>query len=266
MSISATQQQHVPAIGAPVTARPGPLRIDRHFNGPRRFANGGFAAGTIATRIDAETVSVVLRRPIRLEVPLEVSGDASGGMVVRDRTALVAEARPGTLADRPGPEPPSPEDAERARAAHPLTGVRHALSDCVVCSPARPDGMHVTPGPVPDRPDILASPWVVSSRHAHAGIADFPAVWAAMDCPSYPAAALHDRVLCLLGTMTAQVVRRPFVGEHLVVYGWTRERHGRRYETSVAVVDAAGVQIARADATWVALKRQRLVRVFRRLL
>lgn len=269
MSTPATYESIVASIAAPIglpfAEDPGPLQIDRHLNGPRRAANGGFAAGTIATRVDAETVTVVLRRPIRLGVPLTVSSAPAGGVVVRDKGTLVAEGRPGRLTASVDPPAPSFDDARRARDAHPLIGVRHALSDCVVCGPARADGMHVTPGPVPGRPEILAAPWVVGAQHAHAGIADFPAVWAAMDCPSFPAAALRERVMCVLGTMTARVERRPFVGEPLVVYAWTREHRGRRYETSVAIVDASGVQIARADSTWIAVKHQRLVWLFRHL-
>lgn len=252
-------------IGLPFAVRPGPLQIDPDLNGPRRSANGGFAAGTIATRVDSDTVTVVLRRPIRLGVPLEVSDYSSGGVVVHDKATLVAEARPGRLVASVDPPAPTLDDARRARDAHPLIGVRHALSDCVVCGPARADGMHVTPGPVPGRPEVLAAPWVVGARHAHAGIADYPAVWAAMDCPSFPAAALRDRVMCVLGTMTARVERRPFVGEPLVVYSWTRGQRGRKHETSVAIVDAGGVRIARADATWIAVKHQRAVRLFRHL-
>ena len=264
MSTPVTQSRRSSAA-APTVVQPGPLWIDRQLNGPRRAANGGFAAGTIASRVDSDTATVVLRRPIRLGARLDVSDDAAGGVVVRDRGAVVAEARPGALVAGPAPEPPTLAEARRARDAHPLIGVRHALSDCVVCGPTRTDGMHVTPGPVPGRPETLAAPWVVGARYAHAGVADFPAVWAAMDCPSYPAAAMAEMVMCVLGTMTAQVRRRPRVGEHLVVYSWTREQRGRRYETSVAVVDAAGLQVARADSTWIAVKRQRLVRLFRHL-
>lgn len=269
MSTSATYDSIVPAIpvpiGLPVDVLPGPLVIERHLNGPRHAANGGFAAGTIATRVDAATTTVVLRRPIRLGVPLEVAGDPEGGVLVRDRDILVAEARPGELVKAIAPTPPSFEEAMRARDAHPLIDVRHALSDCVVCGPGRADGMHVTPGPVPGRPEILAAPWVVGAGYAHAGIADYPTVWAAMDCTSFPATALRERVMSVLGTMTARVERRPFVGEPLVVYSWTREHHGRRWETSVAIVDAAGAQIARADSTWIAVKHQGFVRVFRHL-
>jgi hypothetical protein len=238
--------------------RSGKIVLERSLNGPRRSANGGFAAGYIATQVPSETVTVVLRRPIRLGVELVVEPDTGNGVLILDRRTVVAQARPGKLTDGTAPRPPSEEDALRARAAHPLRGVRHLLADCVVCRTERRGGMHVTPGPVPGRTGILAAPWVVTARFSHAGAAEYAAVWAALDCTSYPAQALAEAELCLLGTMTARVDRRPRVGEHLVVYSWTREHRGRRYETSVVMVDEDGVAVAVADSTWIAVRRPRL--------
>lgn len=235
----------------------GGFSIDRRLNGPRRSANGGIAAGMISRFVDSDTVTVVLRRPVPLARPLEVVPDGSG-ILVRRRRRLVAEAYEGRIADESRPPAPDLQAAEAARGSHPLAGVRHPLSDCVVCGPRRLDGMRVTPGFVVDRPGLLAAPWIVDGRDSVGGAAPLAAVWAAMDCTSYPAAALEQRVLCLLGTMTARVERRPRVGERLVVYSWTRAEHGRRHETSVAIVDARGAMVARADATWIALRHQRL--------
>lgn len=248
------------AYELPGPARSGHLLIDRRLNGPRRFANGGFAAGAMARYIDADTVTVVLRRPVALGRRLDVVGEGAGCRVLRRRT-LVAEAHPGRLAG--APEPPAPDygAALLARDAHPFADVRHALSDCVVCGPRRVDGMHVTPGPVPDRPDLLAAPWVVSARDSVGGAAPLEAIWGAIDCTSYPAAALRSRTLCLLGTITAAVERRPRIGEELVVYSWTREQRGRRYETSAVLIDRSQSVVARADATWIAVRRRRLQRI-----
>jgi hypothetical protein len=235
----------------------GTVLVDRHLNGPRGFANGGFAAGSIAQHVDSDTVTVVLQRPVPLGRSLMVADDGDGRIVVQDRRKVVALARPGTLVDAAAPDAPSFAEAEVARSHHPLAGVRHLLSDCVVCGPRRVDGMHVTPGPIVGDGDRLAAPWTVTGAFAHAGLAWYTAVWAALDCTSYPAAALERGILCLLGTMTARVDRRPQVGEHLVVHSWTRHAHGRRFDTSVAMVDARGEEVARADATWIALAHQR---------
>ncbi|MFD0791356.1 hypothetical protein ACFQ0P_13195 [Microbacterium insulae] len=241
-----------------------PIVIHPRHNGPRRSANGGFAAGAIARRVDADVVTVKLRRPVPLGKTLRVIAREGQGCEVLNGRTLIADAAPGRLVETVMPQAPDWHEAEAARNAHPLAGVRHPFSDCVVCAPGRRDGMHVTPGPLPDRPEMLAAPWLVDSRDAVGGTAPFAAVWAAMDCPSYPAAALRERELCLLGTMTASVMRRPRVGEQLVVFSWTRERVGRRIETSVAVVDASGVVAARADSTWIAVRRQRLARAIGR--
>lgn len=240
------------------------VTLDRRLNGPHRAANGGFAAGTIASHVDAESVRVVLRRPVPLGTALEVHADGRGGVVVHRGRTPIAEATPGTLSDVPPPLAPSLAEATAARRAYPFYGVKHAFADCIVCGPDRDDGMHVTPGPVPGRPELLAAPWTVSADLAVGGHAIFPAVWAALDCPSYPAAAMHAGIMCLLGTVTARVERRPRVGESLVSYSWTRAVHRRRYETSSALVDAGGETVARADAVWIAARHQRLVRLLGR--
>ncbi|WP_345543388.1 hypothetical protein [Microbacterium jejuense] len=244
----------------------GTLTIDLRLNGPRRSANGGFAAGTVSRSVDADVVTVRLHKPVPLGREMNVVAADGDGIRVVDGARTIATAHAGTLTDAPPPAAPSYREAVLARAAHPLAGVHHPLSDCFVCGPHRPDGMHVTPGFVPDRPDMLAAPWVVGADVSNAGLAHFAAVWGAIDCTSYPARALRSGELCLLGTMTADVERRPRVGEKLVVFSWTRSHEGRRYETSAAMVDAAGAVVARADATWIALRHQRLhaLRVRRR--
>jgi hypothetical protein len=146
--------RHTPATaGDPSAPWIGTVLIDRRLNGPRHAANGGFAAGTIARHVDADTVTVILRRPIPLGRPLDVFADGRGGALVRTRRRLVAEARPGRIDMAPPPTPPGYADAVAARSRHPLIGLRHPLAHCVVCGPRRVDGMHVTPGPVPGRPE-----------------------------------------------------------------------------------------------------------------
>nr|BFF11583.1 hypothetical protein GCM10025699_28860 [Microbacterium flavescens] len=52
--------------------------LDPRLNGPRRSANGGYAAGTIARQIDADIVTVVLRRPVPLRRLLVARPDGKG--------------------------------------------------------------------------------------------------------------------------------------------------------------------------------------------
>ena len=109
-----------------------------------------------------------------------------------------------------------------------------------MCGPGRRDGMHVTPGPVPDRPHLLAAPWVVRERETSSRPGPDAGCLGCPRLPELPGRRNGSRHMCLLGTMTARVDRRPSVGESLVVYSWTREQHGRRYETSAVMVDERG--------------------------
>ncbi|WP_166878782.1 hypothetical protein [Salinibacterium sp. ZJ450] len=238
------------------------LRLDARLNGPPKSANGGFAAGTIAETLGG-TASVRLIRPIPLESPLEVEMDTDGltASVTDSDHQRVAEVRrvdPFTMIP---PVRPSFADAEAARAASPLQGARHLLSNCVVCGPERRDGLAVTPGPLANRSDVLAAPFVPLERDATDGVVHPEAVWGALDCPSYPATSLLEHRVGLLGTLTAHRNRDVFLGERLVAVGWTVEHHGRSTQTASALLDERGDVVASARAVWIELRRQWLVRL-----
>lgn len=242
------------------------LYIDARLNGPPRSANGGFACGTLAQPLGG-TASVRLIRPIPLETPLAVEVDVAGtsGHVVdnhRHRVAEVRQVDPFTMIP---PVRPGFDDAEAARAASPLHGARHLLSNCVVCGPERRDGLHVTPGPLADRGDVLAAPFVPLERDATDGVVHPAAVWGALDCPSYPATSLLDGRIGLLGTLTAHRNRDVFVGERLVAVGWTEAHHGRSTQTASALLDESGTVVASARAVWIELKHQGVVRLAGRI-
>jgi hypothetical protein len=242
------------------------LQIGARFNGPPRSANGGFACGTIAQTLGG-TASVRLIRPVPLETPLEVTAaaDEPVARVVDPQHRLVAVVRPVETFTVSPPVTPRFREAEAARAGSPLHGARHLLSDCVVCGPARRDGLHVTPGPLPGRADVLTAPFVPAGRDTTDGVVDPAVVWGALDCPSYPAAALLDGRIGLLGTLAAHRNRDVFLGERLVVVGWTLERHGRSTETASALLDERGDVVASARAVWIELRHQGLVRLAGRL-
>lgn len=237
------------------------LRFDARFNGPPRSVNGGFACGTIADTLGG-TASVRLIRPVPLEEPLDVSVDLDGrsAEVTDSGHRLVATATKADPFTMIPPITPRFGDAEAARAASPLQGARHLLSNCVVCGTQRLDGLGVTPGPLATRRDVLAAPFVPHERDTTDGVVNPAAVWGALDCPSYPASSLLDRRLGLLGTMTAHRNRDVFLGERLVVVGWTVQRHGRVTHTSSALLGENGDVVASARAVWIELKHQWLTR------
>ena len=238
------------------------LRLDARLNGPIHSANGGIACGTIAHTVGG-TASVRLNRPIPLEVPLNVDirADGRSAEVTDAGQHLLAEARQIEPFTMDPPVKPSFADAVAARAASPLLGARHLLSRCFVCGAERADGMGVTPGPLGYRPDVLAAPFVPLERDATDGVVHPQAVWGVLDCPSYPAASLLRRRVGLLGTLAAHRNRDVFLGERLVVVGWTVESRGRSTQTASALLDERGDVVASARATWVELRHQWLVRI-----
>jgi hypothetical protein len=239
------------------------LVIEPRMNGPRHHANGGFATGTFADLVGG-TATVALHRRVPLGRPFTVD-DTGSEKVVGDgdqRIATVTPAEPFAL------EPPARPDrwaAATARRAHPFTDIRHTLSDCVVCGPRRRDGLRVTPGPLADHPDLLASPYDPPEGYAVDGVALPASVWGALDCVSFPAALLRTRTLALLGSLTAHRTRDIRVGEPLVAVGWTLGTGTRSHRTASAILDERGTVVASARAVWVELRNQRLARIVGRL-
>jgi hypothetical protein len=230
------------------------VRLDPRENGPKGKSNGGFACGTFASLVGG-TADVRLVRGVPLDVDLTVDGDArqarftSGGRLV-----ATARATDGFVLEPP--VSPTLDEAAQANRRHPFRGVRHLLSDCVVCGPERTDGLRVTPGPLVDHPDVLATPFTATEQFAVDGRLRAAAIWGALDCPSYPAAAMRTGRLALLGSLQAHLVRPIAVGERLVVVGWTLDVGNRSTRTASAIIDQAGAVVASARAVWVALRHQ----------
>ncbi|MFC6010273.1 hypothetical protein [Nocardia lasii] len=233
------------------------MHLKPRENGPRGMSNGGFACGSFAGVVGG-TGRVRLHDRVPVDVPLSVADGTP--ITVSHGAKLLATVEATAAFTLDPPVRPTMAEAERARHGHPLRGVRHPLSNCVVCGPERHDGLRVTPGPLADHPEVLASPFVPTAAYAVDGIVRPAAVWGALDCPSYPAAALRTRRFCLLGSMRAHQVRPISVGEELVVVGWTTRQGSRSVHTASAIIDRTGTVVASADAVWVALRHQWLIR------
>jgi hypothetical protein len=233
--------------------------IDPRMNGPRRHANGGFASGTFADIVGG-TATVALHQRVPVGRPFTVR-ESSVAHVVYDgdqRIATVTAADPFVMTP---PVRPDRWAAATARRAHPFVDVRHTLSDCVVCGPKRTDGLRVTPGPLVEHPDVLASPYDPPEGFAVDGVATRASVWGAMDCVSFPAALLRSGTLALLGSLTAHRTREVAVGEQLVAVGWTLGSGTRSHRTASALLDQEGAIVASARAVWVEVRHQRLARI-----
>jgi len=239
-----------------------PVRLSGRENGPKGMSNGGFACGTFAGLVGG-TAKVTLHQKVPLETDLmgHISGTRAE-VLAGERLLAVAEAvEPFVLEP---PVRPTPAEAEVARERHPLRGVRHPLSDCVVCGPERRDGLGVTPGPLESDPDVLASPFRPTAGYAVDGLVRPAAVWGALDCSSYSAADYRARRFCLLGSLEGHQVRPIEATESLVVVGWTRGNGSRSVQTASAMIDEDGAVVASARAVWVAVRHQWAVKTIAR--
>jgi hypothetical protein len=235
--------------------------IPAHYAGPPFAANGGYVAGVLAEHLGVRAAHVELLSPIPLATPIQVAVSHAAGMVV-DSGALAATARPVSLVDSPRPRVGL---AAAARAALGVDGAVHPFPQCFVCGPARRqgDGLHLYPGRVDD--GVVAVPWRPGPEEADAaGTIPVRIVAAALDCPS-GFASLAPGETALLASLDFEVMRRPNVGEQLVVTGWERSRRGRKMHTASAVETTGGEIIARAYALWIQVGADRLSELAERM-
>lgn len=215
------------------------MLIPRKFNGPPQSGNGGFTAGTLAARVDADVVTVRLRLPPPLDVELTVDEEAATRRA-RAGDRLVAEAYPGTFAAAPV-APVSPA-AAAAASEHYWGLTDHPFATCYVCGPKHPDGLHLYTGPTPD--GRVAAPWTPD------GTLSETLVWAVLDCPGGWAARI-DQHPAVLGTITATVHELPAEKEPCVVVAESRGRTGRKAYAASALYGSDARLLGRAEHTWI---------------
>ena len=230
------------------------LTLGARYNGPPASANGGYACGRVAELLDGPAV-VRLSSPPALDVPLGVTRTDGGRVRVAHDGVLVAEGRPlGSRLPDDTPLAPTYDDCLLARERHPGRGVRHLLSGCYVCGPERTDGLGVSPGPLAGSPEVLAAPYLAPADESdELGQVPNAFTWAALDCPSYPAALIGTGAIAVLGELAADVRRPVRAGERLCVVGWALESSGRKHRTASAVLTPGGDVVAVARTTWISL-------------
>jgi hypothetical protein len=229
--------------------------IGRQFCGPPNSGNGGYVCGVLARSVQG-AATAVLRAPIPLDQPLHLSmadgevvlSGADGGLIAKGQAAPGFEL----------PEPPAAPSLEAARAARErYLGFRdnnHPI--CFTCGTARDegDGLRVFVGQVEGAEiGVVAGVWTPHPAFADAdGLVSVEALWAALDCPGVFAWMEREgRHGALLGTMTAEVLRRPPAGEETIVVAWPLERQGRKELAGTALFSADGELLARAHQVWI---------------
>jgi hypothetical protein len=216
--------------------------VGRRFRGPLTSANGGYVAGALAARLQAETVEVTLRLPPPLECRLDIRVEDGSAVLLRG-SEVVAQARAAEL--ELSPPHVTVDEAEAATARHVRWG-DGSFSECFSCG-VRPqgDGLAIHPGPVPGRDPLHAAPWTARDVAPET-------VWSAIDCSGAYALRGLGRGDAVLGRMTARIERLPGDGEQCVVVGWRLEEEGRKLHAATALLGRDGALLALARQIWIA--------------
>ncbi|MEO0322534.1 MAG: hypothetical protein AAF447_06235 [Myxococcota bacterium] len=231
-----------------------PLVIAARFNGPPGSANGGFAAGALASVLGLEAgqpVEVTLRAPPPLDTPLAL--EPGPPLRARHGETTVLEGRAAEALDLDVPSPPS-FAAATAAAQHYAGHTAHIFPRCFTCGPDRDpgDGLRVFPGRAAAGAPVAAPLEAPADLYGPDDRLPEPVLWAALDCPGYFAAADGDAAL--LGRIVGEVHGTLRRGERGIVLGWSLGREGRKVFAGTAVFRESGELLARAKQTWILLR------------
>jgi hypothetical protein len=227
--------------------------VERRFNGPPASANGGYACGVVARHVDGPA-RVSLRRPVPLDVPLELERHDDGHVTLHDGELLIAEADPALPLDLEPPYRPTVEEAREAARLRPGAWPE-TFDSCWVCAPARRDGLGLVFGPLPSRPDMTGA--VLFARPGvpqESGELAREIAWGALDCPSYTPSLWGNAQPSLLASMHAELLEPVPAATPLAVVGWSLGTDGRKHRSATAILDADGRVLARAEALWIRMR------------
>ncbi|MFN3212959.1 MAG: hypothetical protein ACE37M_07635 [Henriciella sp.] len=230
----------------------GSFTIDRRYCGPANSGNGGYVSGRMANFIQGP-VRARITAPPPLETELTVIAEGEGVAVMIGDQKLASAVPSEVEIDLP--DIPSVQGLEAAHAAYLEDAEDHPIAHCFVCGPKRDpgDALRLFTGPVPNSP-VNADAWVPHADFAgEDGLIRSEILWSALDCPSAFSLRHGNTKLCLLGTLTAEIYRRPAPGEQLIVMAWPRGVEGRKNFADAAIVDADGDVLAAANAVWIEL-------------
>jgi hypothetical protein len=204
----------------------------------------------VAAAVGPGPAEVSLYAPPPLDRPLTVSREEADVVTVSDGDTLVARGFPATV-DVDPPPGISIEAAAAASTAGFDTWVEsHPFPRCVVCGPDRGpgDGLEVFPGRV-GKTAAFAATWTPGADTGD------EMIWAALDCPtSAPVANFGNGPAIVLARLTAAIEGEVHSGETYALLSWPLGIEGRKHHSAVALYDAEGTVVARAEALWIALK------------
>lgn len=230
------------------------LIIDPRYNGPNTSGNGGWVAGSLARLLGQKAVSVSLRAPAPLGVPMSVRWRDDGTVALENDGTLIAEAGLAPL-ELDVPKAPDPNEAEAAGVLSQKVSAQEAdapYARCFGCGVARSDGLRIVPGPVGNE-GMVATTWLPPSFVADGGgRLGVEATWTALDCSAGLAWGhrLAAGTPIVTARMTARIDRPLRAGQRYTVIGWPIAQEGRKLHAGTAIFDAAGKVQARSRQLW----------------
>jgi hypothetical protein len=234
---------------------PETLTIPAVFNGPPTSANGGYTCGRVAQLVDAEVAEVSLRSPPPLDTELTVSRD-DGRVALHDGDTLVAEAKPSELLVDVPDAVPADQVAAAQEVGRERWSAGHPFPTCVVCGPAREDGLGIFPAALPEREGLFGATWTPDeSLDDGDGLVPPELVWAALDCPtSAPVGNWNAGPAIVLASLTARLGCPVQVGEPHTILSWRLGQDGRKKWGAAALYDSSGTFTCASRALWIELR------------
>ncbi len=228
--------------------------IERRFRGPPNSAQGGYACGLVAERVEGPCAAVSLRLPPPLEQPLELVPGDDGTVRLLDGDRVVADGGPAELR-LDVPDAVSEEDAQRASAECPWAD-SHPFPGCFGCGPERSqdEAVAIEMGPLAGS-ERFAAPWTPWTGLAdEGGVVDPLFVWAALDCPTAAPAFLNDAGPSVLGRLTGQLFAPVRAGRPHTVVAWLLGHEGRKHRGAAAIHGPDGELCAYSEGLWIELR------------
>jgi hypothetical protein len=232
------------------------LAIPAFFNGPPTSGNGGYTCGRVAQLVGAEVAEVSLRSPPPLDTPLEVARDGDR-VTVRHGDTLVAEGAPSELLVDVPDAVPAEEVAAAVGAGRERWTAGHPFPTCVVCGPAREDGLRIMPAALPGRDGMFGACWTPGDPSDDgSGCVRPELVWAALDCPtSAPVANFGEGPAMVLASLTSRLGCPLRIGEPHTILSWALGEDGRKHRSAAALYDSEGMLTCAARALWIELRQ-----------
>lgn len=242
------------------------LQVARSYAGPPNMGHGGYVAGLVAARLEAEApeaggaIQVTLRKPVPLDAPLDVVV-ADGHVQLRREDEVIVDGERVAPLDVDVPTPPSLAAAAASEGASPSRAPQYNEGRgvhpiCFGCGAQREggDGLRIFAGPVEvDGVPQVAGPWRPRPDMVDERTGEVASLWvlAALDCPGAFAFITGGDRAGLLGRIVFERCGpriEPDV-EHLVT-GWRIGVDGRKMFAGTALHTPDGELLAMAKATW----------------